>query len=255
MMRTIALAAAAAMVISAQACAADVSLLSAAVMKPALGELAGEFERVSGHKLTIRYESAGAVRNRVQAGESADVAIIQKPVVQALVQQGKIRSGSVATLARSGIGVAVPKGAAKPDISSVEAVKQTLLAAKSISYPDPAMGHASGIHFRSVIQRLGIAAEVDAKARLQKGTFAESPAEDHADIGITQPMEILATPGFELVGWLPPELQDYDRFTWAAGVTANARAPDAAEALIQFLSSPAAGAVIRKKGMELPAAR
>lgn len=229
--------------------AAEIELLSAAVMKPALAELAGEFERTTGHHLTIAYESAGAVRDRVRAGEMADVAIIQRPVVQALAQQGKIRPGSVVTLARSGIAVAVPRGAAKPDISSVEAVKQTLLAAKSISYPDPEMGHASGIHFRGVIERLGIAAQVNAKAKLQKGTFAASPPEDHADIGITQPMEILATPGYELVGWLPPELQDYDRFTWAAGVTANAKAPDAAEALIKFLSSPAAAAVIRTKGM------
>jgi len=155
----------------------------------------------------------------------------------------------MATIARSGIAVAVPKGAPKPDIGSVEALKRSLLAARSISYPDPAMGHASGIQFRAVLQRLGIADQVNAKARLQKGTFAESLAEDHADLGITQPMEILATPGFELVGWLPAELQDYERFTWAAGVTANAREPAAAEALIRFLSSPAAAAVIRKKGM------
>jgi molybdate transport system substrate-binding protein len=241
-------------ILKADARAAEVKLLSAAVMKPVLTELAGEFERTTGHKLTIGYEPAGVVRNRIQAGEIADVAIIQRPVVEALLQQGKISPGSMVTLARSGIAVAVPKGVAKPDISSVEAFKQSLLAAKSISYPDPAMGRASGIHFRGVIERLGIAEQVNAKAKLQKGTFAESPAEDHADIGITQPMEILATPGYDLVGWVPPELQDYDRFTWAAGVTANAKEPKAAEALVRFLSSPTAAAVIRKKGME-PAAR
>jgi molybdate transport system substrate-binding protein len=240
--------------LEADARAAEIKVLSAAVMKPALTELAGEFERTTGHKLTIAFESAGVVRNRIQAGEIADVAIIQRPAVEALRQQGKISSGSMVTLARSGVGVAVPKGAAKPDISSVEAFKQSLLAARSISYPDPAAGHASGIHFRGVIERLGIANEVNAKAKLQKHTFAESPPEDHADIGITQPMEILATPGFDLVGWLPPELQDYERFTWAAGVTANAKEPKAAEALIKFLSSPTAAAVIKKKGME-PAAR
>jgi len=228
---------------------AEITLVSAAVMKPALAELAGEFERASGHKLIVRLESAGAVRKRIQAGEPADAAIIQRPVVEALAREGRILPGSTVTLARSGIAVAVPKGSPKPDISSVEALKRSLLAARSISYPDPAMGHASGIQFRAVLQRLGIADEVNAKARLQKGTFAESPPEDHADLGITQPMEILATPGFELVGWLPAELQDYERFTWAAGVTANAMEPAAAEALIRFLSSSAAAAVIRKKGM------
>src|SRR5205823_1156966 len=147
--------------------AAEITLLSAAVMKPALAELAGEFERASGHKLVVRLESAGAVRNRIQAGETADVAIIQRPVVAALVQQGRIRAGSVLILARSGIAVAVPKGAPKPDIGSVEALKRSLLAAKSISYPDPAVGHASGIQFRAVLERLGIAEQINAKARLQ----------------------------------------------------------------------------------------
>jgi acetyl esterase/lipase len=230
--------------------AAEVKLLSAAVMKPVLGELAGQFQQASGHTLTIEYESAGVVRERVQAGGTADVAIIQRPVVDALQQQGKIRPGSVVTLARSGVAVAVRKGAPKPDIGSVEALKRTLLAARSIAYPDPAAGHASGIHFRGVLERLGIATEVNAKAKLQKCAFAQCPPEDHADIGITQPMEILATPGYELVGWLPAELQDYDRFTWAAGVTANASEPDAARALVRFLASPTAAGAIKRRGME-----
>jgi len=230
--------------------AAEVKLLSAAVLKPVLGELAGRFEQTSGHTLTIEYESAGVVRDRVQAGGIADVAIIQRPVVDTLREQGKIRPGSVVTLARSGVAVAVRKGATRPDISSVEALTRTLLAARSIAYPDPAAGHASGIHFRGVLDRLGIAAEVNAKARLQKCAFAQCPPEDHGDIGITQPMEILATPGYELVGWLPAELQDYDRFTWAAGVTATAHEPEAARALIRFLASPVAAAVIAKRGME-----
>ena len=230
--------------------AAEVKLLSAAVMKPVLVDLASEFERATGHKLTITYESAGVVRDRVQAGENADVAIIQRPVVEALLKQGKFQPGSTVTLARSGVGVAVRAGAIKPDISTVEAFKQSMLAAKSIAYPDPAAGHASGIHFRGVLERLGIADQVNAKAKLQKGTFAGSPPEDHGEIGITQPMEILATPGFELAGWLPPELQDYEKFTWAMGVTSNAKEPAAGEALVKFLSSPTAAALIKKQGME-----
>jgi molybdate transport system substrate-binding protein len=230
--------------------AAEVELLSAAVMKPVLVDLGGEFERATGHKLTITYESAGVVRDRIQAGESADVAIIQRPVVEALLKQGKFRPGSTVTLARSGVGVAVRTGAVKPDVSTVEAFKQSLLAAKSVAYPDPAAGHASGIHFRAVLERLGIADEVNAKAKLQKSTFAASPPEDHGEIGITQPMEILATPGFELAGWLPPELQDYEKFTWAIGVTSNAKEPAAGEALVKFLSSPTTAALIKKKGME-----
>jgi molybdate transport system substrate-binding protein len=232
------------------ACAAEVNLLSAAVMKPALGELGGEFERASGYKVTISYDTAGAVRKRIIAGEMVDVAIIQRPVVEALIQQGKIRQDSMVTLARSGVGVAVPKGTIKPDVSSVEALKRTLMAAKSITYPDPAVGAASGIHFRTVLERLGIAEEVNAKAELFKDTLTEYAMSSHADIAITQPMEILATPSYEFVGWLPPELQDYDKFTWAVGVTANAREPNAAKALVTFLSSAIAAAIIKRKGME-----
>jgi molybdate transport system substrate-binding protein len=230
--------------------AGEVKLLSALVMKPALTELTANFERSGGHKLTITYDSAGAVAKRIQSGETADAAIIQKPTVEAFVKEGKIVSGSNVILARSGVGAAVRRGTPKPDISSVEALKRTLLAAKSIAYPVPDAGHASGVHFLGVIERLGIAQQVNAKAKFMEGTVAEFAANDSADIVISQPMEILATPGYELVGWLPEELQDRERFTWAIGITANAKDPEAAKALIRFLSSPAAAAVIKAKGME-----
>ena len=176
--------------------------------------------------------------------------IIQKPVVEALVKEGKIISGSNIVLARSGVGAAVARGAPKPDIGSVEAFKRALLAAKSVAYPVPDAGHASGVHFRGVIERLGIANEVNAKAKFMEGSVADFAAHDSADIVISQPMEILATPGYELVGWLPPELQDYERFTWAAGVTATSKEPGAGNALVKYLSGPAAAAVIKAKGME-----
>jgi len=175
--------------------AGEVKLLSALVMKPALTALAGDFERTSGHKLTIAYDSAGAVTKRIQSGEIADVAITQKPAVEALIKEGKIASGSNVILARSGVGAAVRQGAPQPDISSVDALKRTLLAAKSIAYPVPDAGHASGIHFLRVIERLGIAQQVNAKAKFMEGTVAEFAARDSADIVISQPMEILATPG------------------------------------------------------------
>ncbi len=234
--------------------AAEVKLLSAAVMKPALTELTGEFERATGHRLTISYDSAGQVIRRIQVGETTDVAIIQRSAVDALAQEGKIVAGAVVTLARSGVAVAVPAGRPKPDITSVDALKQSLLTAKSIAYPDASLGHASGIHFRGVMDRLGITKEVDAKAKLMKGTVAEFAAHDSADIVISQPMEFLATPGYDLVGWLPEELQNRERFTWAAGILATASSADAGRALIQFLSSPTAAAIIKKRGME-PAAR
>src|SRR2546425_9370938 len=102
---------------------------------------------MTGHRLTISYDSAGLVRTRIQGGEIADVAIIQKPAAEALSEQGKIARGSIVTLARSGVGLAVRKGAPRPDISSVDTFKQSLLGAKSIAYPDPTRGAASGVQF------------------------------------------------------------------------------------------------------------
>ncbi len=226
--------------------AAEVKLLSAEVMRHAINELAGEFQHMTGHKLWVSYDSAGAVRKRFQDGEIADVIIIQKPAVEALSEQGKIARGSMVPLARSGLALAVRKGAPKPDITSVDALKRALLAAKSIAYPNPARGAASGVHFRRVIERLGIAQEVNAKA-----TFTSpSVARDEFDIVVSQAAEILPRPNQDLVGWLPDELQDYNAFTWTAAVTADAKEPNTAKALIQFLSSPTAAAVIEKRGMK-----
>ena len=125
--------------------AGEVKLLSALVMKPALAELAASFERTGGHKLTIAYDSAGAVAKRIQSGETADVAIIQRPTIERLIKEGKIVSGSNVTLARSGVAIAVRQGAPKPDIGSVDALKRTLLEAKSIAYPVPDAGHAERV--------------------------------------------------------------------------------------------------------------
>ena len=257
MLRTIALVAALAVGISlvsasltSDAGAAEIKVLTAAVMKPVLGELTAQFEQTTGHKLTINYVPAGAARSRVEAGENFDVAILQRPAAEELARLGKIESRGMTTLARSGLAVAVRKGMKKPDISTVDAFKQALLAARSISYPDPAEGHAAGALFRGIIDRLGIAEQVNAKAKLQKRAFSESPPEDYADLAIAQPTEIFITPSFELVDLIPEDLQDYNRFSWAIGVATNAKEPDAAAALIRFLTSSKAALVMKRKGME-----
>jgi len=233
--------------------AAEVKVLSASIMRPAFTELTGEFERMTGHTLTISYDSAGAVRRRIQGGEITDVAIVQKPAVEALSEQGKIAPGSIVTLARSGVAVAVRKGASKPDVSSVDALKRTLLAAKSIAYPDPASGAAVGVHFRGVVEQLGITQEVNAKAKIYEESstpYPEFVAQEEPEIAMMQPMDILVTPSYDLAGWLPDELQNPNAFTWAVGINAKAKEPDAAKALIRFLSSPIAAAVIKNRGME-----
>jgi molybdate transport system substrate-binding protein len=230
--------------------AAEIKVLSAAVMKPVFSELADQFQQMTGHKLKISYVPAGAARSRVEAGENFDVAILQRPAAEELAQLGMIDSRGMTTLARSGLAVAVRRGMTKPDISTVEAFKQALLVARSISYPDPAQGHAAGALFRDIIDRLGIAAQVNAKAKLQKRAFSESPPEDYGDLAIAQPTEIFITPSFELVDLIPEDLQDYNRFSWATAVATVAKEPAAAAALIRFLTSSKAALVMKKKGME-----
>lgn len=230
--------------------ATEIKVISAAVMKPVLTELVGEFEQTTGHKLRISYEPAGAVRNRVAAGERFDVVILQRPAAEEMVRQGRVDPIGLATFARSGIALAIRSGMAKPNIGTIEAFRDALLAAKSISYPDPAVGHAAGAQFRKIIERLGIAEQINAKAKLQKKPFSESPPEEQADFGIAQPTEILVTPGYQLVDLIPEDLQDYDRFTWTVGVVTSSKEPKAAAALIKFLNSSRAALVMKKRGME-----
>jgi molybdate transport system substrate-binding protein len=193
--------------LQSSAVVAEVKLLSAAVMRPVFAELTEPFEQSTGHKLTINYVPAGAARRRVEAGEVFDVVIVQRPAAEELARMGKIEP-RMTTLARSGLAVAVRRGMPKPDISTVDAFREALLAAKSVSYPDPAEGHAAGVLFRQIIERLGITEQVNAKAKLQKRPFSDSPPSDQADLAIAQPTEIFITPDFELVDLIPEDLQD-----------------------------------------------
>lgn len=230
--------------------AAEIKVLSAVVMKSALDDLARDFERATGHKVAIAYAPAGAVRGRIQGGESFELTILPRPVLEQLIQQGKVAAGSASVLARSAVSVCVRAGAPKPDISTVEAVKRSLLATPSVAYSDPAKGGASGIHFARVLERLGIAEEMRPKSKLTGPDSAEYVARGEADICVTQAMEIIRTAGVELVGHLPPELQNTTDFVFTAGIGANAREPEAAQAFIKYLRTPDAMRLIKAKGME-----
>jgi molybdate transport system substrate-binding protein len=236
---------------AAVADAAEIKVLSALAFKPSLSELAGEFERTSGHKLTFAYGSAGAIRDRIQGGEVADVALSSKPMIEALIASGKIPTGTTVSLAQSLVAVAIRAGSPKPDISSVDAFRRAMLSVKSIAYPDPTKGFLSGIHMADVFARLGIIDQMKAKAKLMPGREGcELVAKGEIEVAITQVTEILAIPGVEVAGVLPKELQNTTDFAFSAGVTTNARGPDAARALLRFLTSPAAMKVIKANGME-----
>src|SRR6516162_390510 len=159
----------------AEASGAELKVLSAGAMRAALQELAPAFEAASGNKLKIEYSTAGDIEKKVAAGDEIDVAILTKPRVEKLVTEAKIVGGSTQTLARAQIGLAVQKGAAKPDISSVEALKKALLNAKSIAYADPASGATSGQYMAKAFEKLGISAELKPKTRLVAASTTQGP--------------------------------------------------------------------------------
>ena len=230
--------------------AAEIRLLSASALHPAIDALIPDFEKSSGHKVTVAYGTAGAVADRVQKGEAADIVTSSVPMIDRLQAQGKVVAGDRVIIAKVGVGAFVRKGAAKPDISSVDAFKRSMLAAKSIAYPDPAGGGASGIYVASLLERLGIAGEMKPKTKLLPPTevLYGSVASGEVEIGFNQISEILAQPTVELAGPLPSAIQNYTQFTPGI-VTGNSQA-DAARALVTFLSSPAAQTVMKAKGFE-----
>jgi molybdate transport system substrate-binding protein len=231
--------------------ATEIKVLSAVAMKPALDDLARDFGNSTGHTVNIVYATAGVVRDRIRDGEAVDVAILPRSAFDPLVTQGKIAPGTVTVLARSLVAVAVPAGAPKPDISTVDALKRTLLAAKSVVYPDPMKGGATGIHAARVIERLGITAEMKPKTTLVPGSeYAEILAKREAELAIVQPMVVLGVPGVELVGPLPAELQNTTDFVFLAGVGASAKEAETAANFIKYLVAPDAARVIKAKGME-----
>jgi molybdate transport system substrate-binding protein len=222
-------------------------------MRAVLQELAPAFEAASGHKLKIEYATAGVVEQKVAADDEIDVAILTKPRLDKLAGEAKIVGGTAKTLARARIGLAVKKGATKPDISSVEAFKRALLNAKSVAYP--ASGATSGLHLAQVFEKLGISAELKSKTRLVSAGTAQSPrvgeavGRGEAEIGIQPISELMEVEGVDVVGPLPAELQSPD-LVYVAGAPFVSEQPIAAKALIDFIADPKAAAVYKSKGLQ-----
>jgi molybdate transport system substrate-binding protein len=234
------------------AAAAEIKVLSANVFTGVLDEHFLNYERASNNKVVFEYATAGKVRDRVQSGEQGDIAIVTRPMIDQLEASGKIARGSTVDLATSAVALVVRRGAPKPDISSIHAVKRALQSAHSVSYPDPARGGATGILFTRDLDRLGLADEIKRKTIFPApGRFAvELVANGEAEFAIAQPMEALLQSGVEIVGLLPPELQNRASFTFSVGELANARESSAAHALIEYLKSPSVQSALRSKGME-----
>lgn len=258
-MRAIRLLVAAAAVLTgfaiADARAAELKVLSAGAMRGPLQELAPVFEKESGHQLRIEYATAGGVEQKVAADDEIDVAILTQPRLNKLVNSAKIVSGTVKPLAKAEIGLAVKKGAPKPDISSVDAVKKALLSAKSIAYIDPATGATTGTFLAQQFEKLGIAAELKPKTKLVSGQgqasarAGEAIVRGEAEIAMQPISELMEVPGIEVVGPLPAELQTPDT-AYAGGALFASEQPIAAKALIDFLAGAKAKEVYKAKGLQ-----
>jgi len=234
-----------------RAAAADIKVLTAGAFKQIVVALAPEFEKQTGHKVAIENETVGALVKKIEGGEAFDVTFLSPAAVDDLVKKGKIADGSQVNIARVGVGVMVKEGAPKPDIGSVDAFKQAVLAAKSVAYIDPASGGSSGIYVAKLLEQLGIADQVKPKQKLKKGGYvADLIVSGEAELGIHQISEIVPVKEVTLVGPLPAEIQNYT--TYAAGIGAGAKDGEAAKALIKVFSGPTAAAVLKDKGMEQP---
>ncbi len=222
--------------------AAEVKVLTARAIATVLSEIGPEFERATGHKLNVISSFGPVFARRISAGEPFDVVVSPPPIIDGLIKDGKVIADSRASLVRSGIGVEVRAGAPKPDISSVETFKRALLNAKSIGYLK-----VGGVP--QLIDRLGITDAIKSKVTAPDSDIvSELVAKGELELGVMVITQILTTPGVELVGPLPPEIQFYTTFT--AGVSANSKAPDAARDLIKFLTGPIALPVVKSQGME-----
>jgi molybdate transport system substrate-binding protein len=222
-----------------------IDVLCTLALRSVLLDIADAFTRSKGLTFSARYHSSNALMQQITEGERADVAVITDLNIATLISRGNIIAGSQRDLAASVVGVAVRKGAPKPDIGSAAALRRALLTARSIAFSQTG---ASGIHFAEVIKQLGIADEVRAKARIQDGLTAELAARGEVEIAVQQISELIQVSGIDVIGPLPPELQKATVFS--AGVFTSAKDPAAASEFIAWLASSQTAAIIKSKGLE-----
>ena len=231
--------------------AAEIELLGRVSLRVVLPGLLQQFEKSSGHKVTVGYATLGAITKRFIEGQSVDVAMVSPEQNEDLQKRGKLLAGSRAEIARVGFAVFVKKGASNPDLSSVDALKRTLLAAKSIVLGDPAAGGGAGVYTASLMERLGLAADIKARTRLVKsGTeVAEAVAKGEAETGIGIASDAAIVPGLDAFP-LPTGAQSYS--VYVAGISSGSKEVEAAEVLIVFLTSPASRQALKASGFETP---
>lgn len=228
----------------------ELAVFSTIAVQSAVEALAPQFEAAKDARLVITWNTAPALVKRLQAGETADLLILNRAGMDTMIRDGRVQAGADVTLASSATAIAIKAGAPRPDISTQEGLVRTLRAARAISYTDPAAGGASGIYFAKLLDRLGIAAEINAKTKFPPpaGLSGEFLPTGEADLAVQQIPELQQVPGIEIVGPLPGDLHMVT--TFVAGVETSSTKAASAQALIDFLRAPAAAEMFRAKGLD-----
>jgi molybdate transport system substrate-binding protein len=232
------------MTVAAQS--AEITALSSGAVREIVTDLLPQFEKSSGHKVAVTWSGTAKIKQQIGGGETYDLVIVGAPVIDDFIKAGKVRPSSRVDLVRSGVGVAVKAGAPKPDISSAAAVKNTLLAAKSVAYSTG----PSGVYVQALFEKLGIADQMKPKSKQTvSGTrVGEYLVRGEAELGFQQIAELIHEKGIDFLGPLPPEIQKITVFS--SGIHTGAKQPDAAKAFQTFLAAPSSAAVVKKNGME-----
>jgi molybdate transport system substrate-binding protein len=230
---------------------AELVVFSTIGVRSAAELLFAKFDQAS-HKLAVTWGTAPMLVKRIEDGETPDVVVLSRAGIEVLQKLCKLAAGSDVTLASSGVGVAVKSGAPKPDISTPEALKRTLLAAKSIAYSEPSAGGASGVYFAKLLERMGIAEQMKPKTKYPPpgGFSANLLMTGEAELAVQQKPELLHVAGAEVLSLLPGDLNVVTEFAVAS--MTGSKIAGAAKSLIKMLQSPDATAVFRSKGLDTP---
>jgi len=239
----------------ATAPAAEVKVLAALAVQDALGPLTLQFWRQHGHAVRIDYSTVGAIRKRLADGERADVVVVTSEAADEMERAGELVAGTKAPVAATRTGLAIREGTPAPDISTLEKFRAALLAARSVAYTDPKTGGAFGSYFAKELERLGILAEVNAKAVLRRGSheIVKAVANGDAEVGVTFISTIVSTPGLRVAGPLPPPMLGVESFS--AGVLKDSAAREAATDFARSLHDAASADLWKAAGFDVPASR
>jgi len=225
--------------------AAEITVLGGMGVVSGLHDLAPAFEKMTGHKVIVRFVQTADINQKINSGAPADIAALQPQQVDAFIKDGKMVAGTKTNFVQAGVGVAVKTGARRPDISTVEAFKTAMLKAKSIGYSRG----GSGLISAQVMEKLGIADQLKAKTKFIDGIpVAEVVAKGEVELGLQQINVILPVKGADYIGPLPKELQETVKFS--AGVLTTSKQPEVAKAFLRFIASAEAAPLLRKSGME-----